>query len=66
MINLVLTLAHFLAAHLDRSEKGEVSIEYVLVGGLAALAIIAGMAVLFPAAAGWFDMIATTVTGALT
>lgn len=54
-----------LQARLDREDRGEVSIEYVLVGGLAAAAIIAGMAVLFPAVGGWFNDIATTVTTAL-
>ena len=65
MTNLVFTLISFLQARLDRTDKGEVSIEYVLVGGLAALAIIAGMAVLFPAVGGWFNDIATTVNGAI-
>ena len=65
MTNLVFTILSFLQTRLDRSESGEVSIEYVLVGGLAALAIIAGMAVLFPAVGGWFNDIATTVSNAI-
>lgn len=65
MTNLVFSIISFLTARFDRTDKGEVSIEYVMVGGLAALAIIAGMAVLFPAVGGWFQTITDTVNGAI-
>jgi Flp pilus assembly pilin Flp len=65
ILHLLQTLTSWLARRLDSADRGEVSIEYVLVGGLAAAAIIAGMAVLFPAVGGWFSSIATTVSGAL-
>lgn len=65
MLALVSTLVSFLAARLNKEDRGEVSIEYVLVGGLAAAAIIAGMAILFPAVGGWFTDVASTVSGAI-
>ena len=48
-----------------RAEKGEVSVEYALVGGLVATAIIGGMLVFSPAVIGWFTGIAGDVTDAL-
>ena len=65
MLALVSTLITWLNARIAKKDSGEVSIEYVLVGGLAAAAIIAGMAILFPAVGGWFTDVATTVTGAI-
>jgi Flp pilus assembly pilin Flp len=65
MTNLVFSIISFLQAHLDRSDKGEVAIEYVLVGGLAALAIIAGMATFNTSVTGWFTGLQTAITTAL-
>jgi len=65
MLSLLFTLTAWLRSRIDSKDSGEVSIEYVLVGGLAAAAIIAGMAVLFPAVGGWFSDLATTVSGAI-
>lgn len=65
MTNLVFSIISFLQARFDRSERGEVSLEYVLVGGLAAAAIVAGMLVLSPAISTWFSGIAADITGAL-
>lgn len=65
MTNLVFSIINFLQARFDRSEKGEVAIEYVLVGGLAAIAIIAGMAVFSTAVGGWFSALSTAISNAL-
>jgi Flp pilus assembly pilin Flp len=65
MTNLVFTILTFLQAHLDRSDKGEVSIEYVLVGGLAALAIVAGMVTFNTAVGDWFTSLQTTIGNAI-
>lgn len=65
MLTIISTLINQLAARLHKEERGEVSLEYVLVGGLAAVFIIAGMAVLSPAVGNWFSGIADTITDAL-
>lgn len=65
MTNLVFTIISFLQARFDRSDKGEVAIEYVLVGGLAALAIIAGMATFSTAVGTWFSDLATAIGNAI-
>jgi Flp pilus assembly pilin Flp len=48
-----------------RNEKGEVSIEYALVGGLVAIAIIAGFVTFGPAITNWFDGIGDMVSGSV-
>lgn len=65
MTNLVFSIISFLQARFDRSDKGEVAIEYVLVGGLAAIAIIAGMAVFTTSVGAWFTALATEIGDAL-
>jgi pilus assembly protein Flp/PilA len=65
MTNLVFSIISFLQARFDRSDEGEVAIEYVLVGGLAAIAIIAGMAVFSTAVGSWFTALATEIGDAL-
>jgi Flp pilus assembly pilin Flp len=64
MTSLLYTLITLLQARLDRTDKGEVSLEYVLVGGMAAVGIVAGMGILFPAASTWFQDIATEIGSA--
>lgn len=65
MTNLVFSIISFMQARFDRSDKGEVAIEYVLVGGLAAIAIIAGMAVFTTSVGTWFTALATEIGQAL-
>jgi Flp pilus assembly pilin Flp len=65
MMNIIRTLTNWLLTRAQHDERGEVSLEYVLVGGLAAVAIVAGMAVLSPAIVAWFTTIATTISNAL-
>lgn len=65
MLSIFNTLLDYLSARFNKEERGEVSLEYVLVGGLAAVFIIAGMAVLSPAVGNWFSGIADTITDAL-
>ena len=48
-----------------RNEDGEVSLEYALVGGLMAAAIIAGIGALTGALGGWFTSIGTKITNSL-
>ena len=51
-----------------RNEDGEVSLEYALVGGLMAAAIIAGVALLtddLTGATGWFAKIGDKITNTL-
>ena len=62
MTNLVFSIISFLQARSERSEKGEVAIEYVLVGGLAAVAIVAAMLAFGTSVDGWFDTITGNVT----
>ena len=57
MLNLLFNLLNQLVAR-ARGERGEVSIEYVLVGGMMAVAIIAGITALTGGLDGWFDEIA--------
>ena len=64
MLNLIHILFTQLAARL-RDEDGEVSVEYALVGGLVAAAIVGGMAIFGPAVIAWFTGIAGDVTAAL-
>ena len=59
----LLTLITWLRHRIANKDSGEVSIEYVLVGGLAAGGIVLGMAVLFPGATGWFQSIFDYVSG---
>ena len=61
----IITLMAWLENRLRRDDKGEVAIEYVLVGGLAAVAIVAAMATFNTSVTGWFTGIATTISGAL-
>ena len=63
MLNLFFNLLDQLVARL-RGERGEVSIEYVLVGGLMAIAIIAGIATLTGGLGGWFGELAGELDGA--
>jgi Flp pilus assembly pilin Flp len=65
MFTMISMLISQLATRLRKDDRGEVSLEYVLVGGLAAVFIIAGMAVLSPAVGNWFSGIADTITDAL-
>jgi len=64
MMNLLFNLINRLTARTSE-ERGEVSIEYVLVAGLLAIAIIGGMAVLTPVVGTWFASIAASVTAAM-
>lgn len=64
MLNLLYVMFQSLTARL-RDEKGEVSLEYALVGGLMAAAIIAGLAVLTPQLLTWFTGIGTKITDSL-
>jgi Flp pilus assembly pilin Flp len=61
MLKVIQSIITFFQSRLTYDDRGEVSIEYVLVGGIAAAAIVAGMAVLFPSSSGWFDKLATSV-----
>lgn len=64
MLSLMQTIVSFLRARFA-DEHGEVSIEYVLVGGLAAAGIVAGMALFFPVVGGWFKDIYDLVSAAI-
>jgi len=64
MFNLLYVMFQSLTARL-RDEKGEVSLEYALVGGLMAAAIIAGLAVLTPQLLTWFTGIGKEITDSL-
>lgn len=48
-----------------RSEKGEVSLEYALVGGLMAVAIVLGIASLTTGLGTWFSGISARITAAV-
>jgi Flp pilus assembly pilin Flp len=63
MLALLPYLRAFLATRSD--ERGEVSLEYALVGGLMAVAIIAGIVGLTGALAGWFTGIGNAITNAV-
>jgi Flp pilus assembly pilin Flp len=65
MLNVIHIVLSQLAARVRNDDRGEVSLEYVLVGGLMAAAIVLGMATLSPAVSGWFVAIGGIVTGAL-
>ena len=64
MLNMLHIYLSLLVSRL-RNEDGEVSIEYALVGGLVALAIIAGFVTFGPAVTDWFEGIAAKVSAAL-
>ncbi len=46
-----------------RDEEGAAAIEYVLIGGLVALAIVAGATALGGSLNTWFNGVSTTVAG---
>lgn len=48
-----------------QDEQGEVSLEYVLVGGLMATAIVASIGALSGSLAGWFTSISTAIGNAI-
>lgn len=48
-----------------QDEQGEVSLEYVLVGGLMATAIVASIGALSGSLAGWFSAISTAIGNAI-
>lgn len=58
MLTMLIT---YLNARLG-DEKGEVSLEYALVGGLMAVAIVAGIVGLTGALGGWFNGIGDAIT----
>ena len=64
MTNLVFSIISFLQARSERSDKGEVAIEYVLVGDMAAVFIIIAMTALATGVDNSFDLIVTKVTAA--
>ena len=64
MQNKKAALQDKLAANV-RSEDGEVSLEYALVGGLMAAAIITGVAFLTDDLTGWFTSVGTKITNSL-
>jgi Flp pilus assembly pilin Flp len=61
MINVIAMLLDRLVARLGADDRGEVSIEYVLVGGLMAVAIVAGIVGLTSGLSGWFTGIGTEI-----
>ena len=65
MINLLFSLIDRLTAQL-RSERGEVSLEYVLVGGLMAVAIVGSIGLLSGSLSSWFTSISGTISDAVT
>lgn len=65
MTNLVFSIISFLQARSDRNEKGEVAIEYVLVGGLAAAAIVLGMITFEASVTSWFTSLQTMISNSL-
>jgi pilus assembly protein Flp/PilA len=64
MINLLFNLIDQLSARL-RGDRGEVSLEYVLVGGLMAVAIVASIGALSGTLGTWFTTISNTITDAV-
>jgi len=65
MLSLLFTFTTWLKSRTGKNDQGEVSLEYVLVGGLAAAAIVVAMATFDTAVTGWFESIANTIGGAL-
>jgi Flp pilus assembly pilin Flp len=61
-VNHILTK---LAARRCNDDRGEVSLEYALVGGLMAAAIVAGIGGLTGALGGWFTSIGGMITDTL-
>ena len=66
MLNLLQLIISTLVARLNRDERGAVAIEYILLAGVGAIGIVAGVSILFAAAGGFFQDIATSVSDALT
>jgi Flp pilus assembly pilin Flp len=66
MINLLFSLIDRLTAQLRNSERGEVSLEYVLVGGLMAVAIVGSIGLLSGSLSDWFTSISGTISDAVT
>lgn len=65
MLNVIFITVTQWAARLRKDDRGEVSLEYALVGGLMAAAIIAGLTVLQPELKQWFTDIGTDITNSL-
>ena len=65
MFNAIAMLLDRLVARLGADDRGEVSIEYVLVGGLMAVAIVAGIVGLTGGLSGWFSGIGTEISSHL-
>ena len=57
MLNVIHIVLSQLAARVRNDDRGEVSLEYALVGGLMAVAIAAGIAALSPLLVDWFTAI---------
>ena len=64
MTNLLFNLIDRLVNRL-RSERGEVSLEYVLVGGLMAVAIVGSIGLLSGTLGTWFTTISDTISTAV-
>jgi Flp pilus assembly pilin Flp len=64
MTNVLFDLISRLVARLGADDRGEVSIEYVLIGGMMAAAIVAGIVTLTGGLGGWFGEIATDLNNA--
>ena len=54
MLNVIHIVVSQLAARVRNDDRGEVSLEYALVGGLMAVAIVAAIALLVPGLNAWF------------
>jgi Flp pilus assembly pilin Flp len=54
MLNVIHIVLSQLATRVRNDDRGEVSIEYALVGGLMAVAIVAAIALLVPGLNAWF------------
>jgi len=61
MLNVIHIVLSQLAARVRNDDRGEVSLEYALVGGLMAVAIAAGIAVLSPLLVEWFRAIGADI-----
>lgn len=65
MLTVIHIMLNNLAARVRNDDRGEVSLEYALVGGLMAVAIVTGIGGLTGSLGTWFDGIGTNITSHL-